>query len=168
MSMRNVVIALGTALPLFMMPLGQKPAMAQSGLTGVVNQVSDLLVTRINSGTCADFANLIGQVKDSGAKPVDSTSTIGKLIAQVGTNDQLKSIVVSKVGPAMVNRLFACNMIPLDALTPPPGTTPAAPTPGVTPPAPTSPAPASTPAPVTPTPGTPPAPNGTNGTTPRR
>jgi hypothetical protein len=156
MSMRNVVIALGTALPLFMMPLGQKPAMAQGDLTGIVNQVSDLLVTRINSGTCADFATLIGQVKDSGSKPVDTTTLMGRYLAQVSASEQLKSIVVKKVGPAMVNRLFACNMIPIDALSSPTPTTPVAPTtPSVTPsPNGTPPTPAVTPSPN----GTPPVP----------
>jgi hypothetical protein len=129
MSFRNVVVAL--ALPVCLMPLAQRPAVAQSsdGLTGLVNQVSDLLVTRINSGTCADFANLIGQVKDSGSKPVDTTSMIGQMLNQVRASEQLKSIVVSKVGPAMVNRLFACNMIPIDALTGSPAPAPAPVTP---------------------------------------
>jgi hypothetical protein len=160
MSMHRKVVALSAVLPLLLtLPVGQRPVVAQTssdGLTGMVNQVSDLLITRINSGTCADFANFVGQVKDSGAKPVDSSSMIGGMIRQVSSSEKLKAIVVSKVGPVMINRLFACNMIPIDALTgtsgaPAPGTsTPStpAPTPSLSPNP--SPAPASTPKPNTP------------------
>jgi hypothetical protein len=163
MSMRRKVVSLGTALPLlFSLAVGQRPVIAQTssdGLTGLVNQVSDLLITRINSGTCADFANFIGQVKDSGSKPLDSSSMIGGMVRQVSASEKLKAIVVSKVGPVMINRLFACNMIPIEALTGPPGTpapgTSAPSTPATPAPAPTlspspAPSPASTPKPNTP------------------
>lgn len=124
MSIRKLAVALGAVVPLIVTPAVLRPVMAQpspdsSNLTGLVNQVSDLLVTRINTGTCQDFATLIGQVKDSGSTPPDPASPFTAMLGQVQASEQLKGIVVAKVGPAMVNRLLACNMVPINALTSP-------------------------------------------------
>jgi hypothetical protein len=116
LAVTKLVVVLGGIVPLVMVPVMPRPAMAQD-LSGLVNQVSDLLVTRINSGTCQDFATLIGQVKDSANTPPDPNSTFTGLLNQVQASEPLKGIVVAKVGPAMVNRLLACNMVPVNALT---------------------------------------------------
>jgi hypothetical protein len=82
----------------------------------LVNQFSDQLAAKIQKATCPEVGTLLEQIKDSGNKPQDPDSLVGRLLEDMKSNPKLKAIVVQKLGEPMMNRLLDCNMVPIDWL----------------------------------------------------
>ncbi len=96
----------------------QPSSLPPDTLISIVTQVSDMLANTVSSGSCQDFSNLLTKVPAGGGTAPDPNSMIGQVILSVQKDPNLKSIVVSKVGPSLVTKLIDCNMVPLDALSP--------------------------------------------------
>lgn len=82
----------------------------------LVNQFSDQLAAKIQKSSCPEVGALLDQIKESGNKPQDPDSLVGRVLEDMKNNPKLKGIVVQKLGEPMVNRLLECNMVPLDLL----------------------------------------------------
>jgi hypothetical protein len=126
------VMAIAFAKPTFAQT--QPSSLPPDTLVSIVTQISDMLASTVSSGSCQDFSNLLAKVPAGGGTAPDPNSMIGQVLLSVQKDPKLKSIVVSKVGPALVTKLIDCNMVPLDALSPtaPSTTTPSSSTPDTT------------------------------------
>jgi hypothetical protein len=82
----------------------------------LVNQFSDQLAAKIQKASCPEVGTLLDQIKESGNKPQDPDSLVGRLLEDMKSNPKLKAIVVQKLGEPMMNRLLDCNMVPIDWL----------------------------------------------------
>jgi hypothetical protein len=80
----------------------------------LVNQFSDQLAVKIQKASCPEVGTLLDQIKESGNKPQDPDSLVGRVLEDMKSNPKLKAIVVQKLGEPMMNRLLDCNMVPLD------------------------------------------------------
>jgi hypothetical protein len=96
------------------------PGLPPETLASMVNQVSDMLSTSINTGSCQDLSGILAKVPTNGGTPPDPNSLMGQVLLSVKNDPKLKSIVVTKVGPSLITKLIDCNMVPLDALSPSP------------------------------------------------
>jgi hypothetical protein len=96
----------------------QPSSLPPDTLVSLVTQISDMLANTLSSGSCQDFSNILAKVPTGGGTAPDPNSMIGQVLLSVQKDPNLKSIVVSKVGPSLVTKLIDCNMVPLDALSP--------------------------------------------------
>lgn len=129
--MRKLAPALTTAISMAAIALINPPlALAQTQptptalppdtLLSLVNQVSDMLASTLNTGSCQDLSGILSKVPTTAAGTApDPNSMFGQVLLSVKNDPKLKSIVVTKVGPPLITKLIDCNMVPLDALTSP-------------------------------------------------
>jgi hypothetical protein len=93
--------------------------MPEETLSNLVSQISDSLVSKIQTSSCPDMVQLLDQIKGASAKPMDPDSLITKVLNDIKTNPKLKGVVIQKVSEPLLNRLLDCNMVPIDLLAPP-------------------------------------------------
>jgi hypothetical protein len=120
----------------------QPASLPPDTLVSIVTQISDMLASTVSTGSCQDFSGILAKVPANGGAAPDPNSMIGQVLLSVQKDPKLKSIVVSKVGPALVTKLIDCNMVPLDALSP---TAPSTSTPSPTTPSNSTPDPTTSP-----------------------
>ncbi|MDG2990972.1 hypothetical protein L3556_08535 [Candidatus Synechococcus calcipolaris G9] len=101
---------------------GGLSAQAQSALpddvmNSTVTQVSDALAEHISTSSCQEFSELIKLIPTDGGTPPDASSIMGQLVLSIKDSSNLQGIISSKVGPPLISKMVACNMIPIELLT---------------------------------------------------
>jgi len=111
----GLVSILGISLSVAAPGLAQ-PGFSESSLAPMVTQMSDALAKKVSTGSCQDLAALVQQIGNTTPTPPDPNALLGQVMITVKGSSTLQNILISKVGPPLINRLLDCNMISVDLL----------------------------------------------------
>lgn len=111
--------AIAATFPQFLQAEPAQPLFSPKQEEELITTVSQQMATNLQTKSCQEFSALLSAAQASQTQTSDHTSivdqAIDQLLTSVRTKPELRSILVSNLGPPLVNKLIDCRMVPIHA-----------------------------------------------------